>query len=199
VRHLLLTFTDSYPPRIDRIEEATSPADETPIVVDVSGWQLFDEETVGFAFRYPTGWVMEEFALDGPGMPDDWPVVRAFSLMPPDVAEQLAAQSGPPAPNAPVIVAPLAVEVVVGGEDAFNRVYVAPLSSEAAIFNGYNITIQWQDPGYAQYVFRHPSDNLLWVVITDWVTGFPGREAQAEALTDVLLPLLNSLTFNETD
>jgi hypothetical protein len=36
----------------------------------------------------------------------------------------------------------------------------------------------------------------VWVVITDWVSGFPGREAQAKALTDNLTPLLNSLTFN---
>jgi putative hemolysin len=198
-RHLLLTFTNTYPLRIDRIEEATSLAYPAPIVVDISDWQFFNEETYGFAFYYPADWVRKELALDGPGMPDDWPVVRSFSLMPPDIAEQLAAQSGPPNPNAPTIVAPLLVEVVMGGEDAFNRVFVAPLSSEAAIFNGYSATIQWQDPGYAEYVLRHPSDTLLWIVITDSVTGFPGREAQAEALANVLLPLLNSLTFNETN
>jgi hypothetical protein len=112
------------------------------------------------------------------------------------VAEQLAAGAGPPDPNAPVIVAPLLVEVMAGDEEAFNRVYTPPLSSETATFNGNNATVQRQDPGYTQYVFRHPADNELWVVITDWVSGFPGREAQAEAVTDSLIPLLNSLTFN---
>jgi hypothetical protein len=141
---------------------------------------------------------MEAVDLGGPGMPDDWPVVRAFHLMPPAVAEQLAApHSGPPDPKAPVVVAPLLVEVTVGDEAAFNRVYVAPLSSETAVFNGHSAAVQQQDPGYSQYVFRHPADSNVWIVVTDWVTGFPGREAQAAAVAGVLLPLLNSFTFNQ--
>ncbi|HEX6386576.1 MAG TPA: hypothetical protein VF177_18040, partial [Anaerolineae bacterium] len=204
VRHLLLTFADTYPPRIDTIEEATPPFGEAPLVpgvnvpeVDTSDWQTFSDEEYGFAFRYPADWVIEEVDLTGPGMPDDWPVVRALHLMPPDVAEQLAARSGAPDPNAPVIVAPFLVEVTVGDETAFNRVYVAPLSSETAVFNGHTATVQRQDPGYTQYVFRHPADSNVWIVVTDWVSGFPGREAQAEAVAGVLQPLLNSFTFSQ--
>ena len=50
---------------------------------------------------------------------------------------------------------------------------------------------------YKVYVFRHPHRYNTWVVITDWVTEFPGREAQAEVAALVLQTLLNSLVFEE--
>ncbi|NIP26813.1 MAG: hypothetical protein GWO38_24075 [Phycisphaerae bacterium] len=33
---------------------------------------------------------------------------------------------------------------------------------------------------------HYPERPDIWVVITDWVTGFSGREAQAEAVADML-------------
>jgi hypothetical protein len=34
-----------------------------------------------------------------------------------------------------------------------------------------------------------------WAVITDWGTGFSGREEQAAAISDILMPWLSSLTL----
>jgi hypothetical protein len=93
---------------IDNISDARPP------VGAYTDWPAFVDDVYGFSFQYPAGWVTRELAAQGPGIPDDWPVVRIHQVMPPDVAEALAAQSSPPDPTAPVIVAPFMVEVLVG-------------------------------------------------------------------------------------
>ena len=175
---------------------SVSMAEPLPDSAPVGGEQyIFIDRDFGFSFNYPAGWVIEKLDMDGHGQPYDWPVAAGWMIMPPDVADTLAVQR-PADPNVPIIVAPFNVEVVLGNEAAVTRVYME-LEGETVEFNGVSGVKIGSD--YKNYVFAHPYRYETWVVITDWVTEFPGREAQAESLTDVLLPLLNSLTFNETD
>jgi hypothetical protein len=67
--------------------------------LDTTGWAVYTDEEYGFTFRYPADWALDPLPLGGPGMPDDWPVVSAFLLMPPDIAAELADRSGPPDPD----------------------------------------------------------------------------------------------------
>jgi hypothetical protein len=43
-------------------------------------------------------------------------------------------------------------------------------------------TVYTLDPGYVQAVFRHPAREDLFIVVTDWMSQFPGREDQAAAV-----------------
>jgi hypothetical protein len=149
----------------------------------------------GFSFAVPAGWVAQPVQMGGPGMPDDWPVVQMWQVMPVAVAEQMAAQSGPPDPQAPPIVPPFSVEVVAGDQAAFDRVYVTAAATETATYGDKSVTVQQEQPGVTRYVMRHPNDPELWIVVIDWVTGFPGREGLAEAAAPVLPSLLASFEF----
>ncbi|MCA9974067.1 MAG: DUF3828 domain-containing protein, partial [Anaerolineales bacterium] len=193
VRHLLVTL-DGRTRRIIAIaEDGGLPAEapDTGLALDAA----FVDAAYGFSFDYPADWVLEPLAQDGPGMPDDWPVEAAWLLMPADVAAQLG--GGPPDPNAPVIVAPFNVEVIVGDAAAVERVYYDFAAGETAVINGYEATVLQRDPGYTHIIFAHPLRADTWVVFTNWVTGFPGREAQADVATPLWEPLLGSVQFTE--
>jgi hypothetical protein len=167
---------------------------ELPTAAADSGPQTtFVNSDFGFTFTFPEEWIVRPIPQGGPGMPDDWPVAAGWMIMQPDVAAALAAQT-PADPNAPIIVAPFNVEVVLGNEAAVSRVYME-LEGEAIEFNGVSGVKIGSD--YKNYVFAHPYRYQTWVVVTDWVTEFPGRKAQAEVAAPALQSLLASLTFVE--
>lgn len=155
---------------------------------------VFISDELGFALDYPADWVMKPLKLEGPGMPDDWPVAAAWQIMPPDVAEALANPS-PPDPTAPVVVAPFQLEVVSGDEQALQRVYPT-IDGKPISFNGFDGTHIVMEPGYEHFIVPHPYRAGLWIVLTDWVTMFPGRESMAELAAPVREQLLNSLAFS---
>jgi hypothetical protein len=154
----------------------------------------FASAEYGFSFAYPDGWVVQEMDLQGPGQPDDWPVVAGWQLMPAEVAEQMAAQSGPPDPNAPPLVAPFQIELLRGDTAALDRAF-GPLDGQEQQLAGRNVTVLWREPGYRHLLIAQPDQSESWLIITDWVTGFPGREALGEPAKNALDHLLQSLTF----
>ncbi|MGW8318693.1 MAG: DUF3828 domain-containing protein [Candidatus Promineifilaceae bacterium] len=168
---------------------------------DVQGNSLpelatFESDSYGFTFLYPAGWVVNAMDFTGPGMPDDWPVVAGWQVMPSDVAEQLAAQTAPD-PNAPPIIAPFQVEIVAGDETAVARAY-RPLDEAEVTSIGRKLAYAFHlEPGYSHLIFPHPYRPDEWIVVTDWVTEFPGREIQAEAALPVRQQLLNSLVLEK--
>lgn len=192
VAHVLVTMVEQNGRwRIDAVSQAEPLPSSAP---RSDGAATFSEPDFGFSFAYPADWVIEPLNMSGPGQPEDWPVVAGWLVMPPDVAAALAAQ-GTPDPTAPVIVAPFNVELLLGDADAVARVYRPLAEGEAAVINGHEVTLLTEDPGYTHYVFPHPTRANTWVIVTDWVTEFPGREAQAEVAVPVLPLLLNSLSF----
>jgi hypothetical protein len=174
---------------IDDIGEARPPVGAYP------DWPLLADEEHGFSFQYPEGWLAQELDAQAPGTPDDWPTVRIVQLMPPDAAEALAARSGPPDPLAPVIVAPFQVEVIAGDETALERVYYLDAGVEKGVINGYPVWIRREGYGTVEYIFPHPQRADLWLVFSDLVGEFPGREEAARAVADVLPVILMTLTF----
>jgi hypothetical protein len=161
---------------------------------DNAAQAIFDNAEYGFSFAYPADWVLQEMEMQGPGMPDDWPVVAGWQLMPAEVAEQMAAQSGPPDPNAPPLVAPLQIELLHGDEAALDRAF-GPLDGQKQQLGARDVTILWREPGYRHILIAQPEQADAWLVISDWVTEFPGREAQGEQAAAVLDGLLQSLAF----
>lgn len=158
------------------------------------GWVTHSDEDSGLSFAYPADWTLEAIDPASAGMPDDWPVVAGWLLMPPDVAAALA-ERGEPDPNAPVIVPPFNIEVVSGDRAALERVYPVT-ESERVAYGGHEAIVARMEPGYSHFIFAH-SSRPLWVVVTDWVSDFPDREAQAKTAAPVLEPLLLSLRFDE--
>ncbi len=178
VRHLLVTMDDSGR-KIAAIAENAGLVDAAPAGQGLGGGEapLEAGEDYGFSFSYPAGWVLQAQPMGGPGMPEDWPVQALWLLMPQEVADTLASRSGQPDPTAPIIVAPFQIEVVVGDTQAMERVY-------------YNF-----NQGEPATIGNHEADT--WIVVTDWVTEFPGREAQAAVAAPVLPELLASFVFTQ--
>lgn len=200
VRHLLITIDERRD--IIAISDAEAPSDEAPSDEAPESDQpletdagLLTDERFAFSFAYPADWVVVSETVAGPGVPDDWPVQALWLVMPPDVAEALQSASGPPDPDAPVIVPPFQVEAVVGDEQAMERVYPDFAAATSAEFSGNDALIVRVDPGYTHIIFPHPTQPDTWIVFTDWVTEFPGREVQAEVAAPVWLAMLRSVQF----
>jgi hypothetical protein len=194
VRHVLVTVKGN---QIVSIGEASPNGDGPPeSEIDTNDWLTLADSGSGVAFRYPPGWVAEPFGLEGPGMPDDWPVVAGWRVMPQEIADLLAAAEGaPPDPNAPIILAPIQIEVISGGQDQLLRV-MPSIYGETAMVGSNPVTVVAMEPGYYQYLLPHPQQPDFWFVLTDWVTGFPGREELAEGVLPVVEGLLASLAFS---
>lgn len=192
---LAVTTADTYRHPIAAIERtegeaggaATGEADQI----------TFDGGEYGFSFAYPAGWALQEMALAGPARPDDWPVVAGWQLMPHEIAEEMAAQSGPPDPNAPPLVAPLQIELLRGDLVELDRAFGPLDGQEEQLLVGQDITILWREPGYRHMVIAPPSQADTWLIITDWATMFPGREALGEQAAAALDYLLQSLAFKQ--
>ena len=196
VKHILVTLNQQG--RISAIGENTLLPNSDPEADTDSDVALavYVVDQYAFSFAHPADWVLREEPMGGPGMPDDWPVQANYYLMPQDVADLLASRSGPPDPNAPVIVAPFQIEVVIGDTQAMERVYYDFADGERTAMNNQAVIILRREPGYSHFIFPHPARSDTWIVITDWVTEFPGREAQGATAAPIWPLLLNSMQFN---
>jgi hypothetical protein len=189
---LLVVTEDALKHRITAIERI-----ENEVASTVSGetdLAVFDSREYGFSFVYPADWILQEMVMQGPGMPDDWPVVAGWQLMTAEFAERMAAQSGPPDPNAQPLVAPLQIELLRGDMSALDRAF-GPLDGQEQFLGDQAATILWRAPGFRHILISHPQQVNTWLVITDWVTEFPGREVQGQQAVVALDHLLQSLTF----
>ncbi len=179
---------------IDDVVEAVPPGAMEP-GLDTTGWAVYADAEHGFTFRYPPDWVLDPLPQDGPGVPDDWPVVGAFLLMPPEIAAELADRSGPPDPNAPVVVAPFSLELVVGDRAAFDRTNPTADEEETAVINDQTVLIRRSQPGVVQVVWQPPGNDQLWLVFNDVVTEFPGRAEIATAAAGVFWAMMETVGF----
>jgi hypothetical protein len=158
-------------------------------------WVLFQDETYGFSLSMPADWTWKEMITQGPGVPDDWPVVRGVQFYPQAWDAEINRQ-GPPDPTAKPVVAPIQLEVVVGSADQFRRVYPQPTTSEQVEIGGMQVTVEREfsdSMSIARHVFQSPTDPELYVTLTDQLTGFADRVMGNEAVAEVIPLLLDTV------
>lgn len=164
------------------------------------GWQRFADDTYGFALAYPSDWMTKSLAIQGPGTPDDWPMVENVMLFPAEWADRFE-QSGPPSPGASPSYPAAMVEVIVGSESQFRRVYPEPTQSERVEHNGTILTTEVdqvsEEIQLIRYVIQDPENPELWIVVNDAVSGFPDRVKGNEAVAATVLPIVESVVFTE--
>jgi hypothetical protein len=179
-------------------ETSETPTD--PVADARQGWQVYADDTYGFQFSYPPDWTVQELVVDGPGMPDDWPVVRTVQAYPTAWADEIS-RSGPPDPTRPPVVAPLNIEVCVGPLEQYQRAYPAPDQSEIVTINGVEVQVE-RDVSSEKitqiwYAFQSPTDGELRIVVSDMLTGFASRVARNEDVAEVIPLLVATLEFVE--
>ena len=166
--------------------------------LSIEGWQIYQDAEYGFSINYPGGWVLHELDLSQGPQPSDWPVKRHILLVPSEIVDQVLT---PPRSleeaNSRILVAPFSIQVIVGDQEAFARSFAQPLTSWQKIYNGYDASVRWNDPGYIHYVFQHPEDPNLRIVVEDMVGKFPGRQEQAKAVVGVLELMLSTISFSQ--
>jgi hypothetical protein len=176
--------------------QSTTPANH----VQPEGWQIYEDDTYGFAFSYPPDWTVRELLVDGPGMPGDWPIAQTVQVLPNEWAEQLD-RGGPPDPTRPSVVAPLHVEVCVGSPEQYRRVYPAPDQSEEMTVNGIAVSVERNvlsdQITQIRYVFLSPLDGELRVVLNDMLTGFSERVQENEAVAEAIPLIVATFGFTE--
>lgn len=191
-------LVDSIIPPGSTLPVENAPTNAVQSALDTTGWQTLANDEFGFSFLLPPDWVAEPMQVEGDGIPEDWPVAVGYALMPQAQALALAEQSGPPDPNAPPQIL-FFMELVIGNEQAYERVYPAALSTETATYNGYDVLVERDHEEYTvvRYLFRHPENEDMWLVFSDALSEFPGREAQAAEVAGILPTILQSFSFTK--
>jgi hypothetical protein len=160
-------------------------------------WPLFTDEVYGFRLAYPQDWTTQELEAVGAGMPDDWPVQRVVIFYPQAWADRFN-QSGPPDPSAPPAIPTLSLEVCVGPEEQFRRAYIEPDRSETLTIGGLQAVREQVGTGdyvSVQYVFQHPENPELRVVVIDNYSGFTDRAAEHPDLVELISAVVATFEF----
>jgi hypothetical protein len=180
------------------LAEEQDTAAPTPVASVVEGWQTFEDEVYGFSFQYPQDWTFDVQSTTGPGVPEDFPIERLVIFFPESMTEALK-HSGPPDPSQPLAVAPLQLEVCVGDEAQFRRVYAEPTRREVVARHGVSMVIEEEEISETvtlfHYVFQDPQAPDVRVVFNDMVSGFPDRAAGQEDVIKVLKQIIYTFTF----
>jgi len=69
------------------------------------------------------------------------------------------------------------------------------LTEDTAVIGGHTVTILQKKPGITHILFSAPQAADAWLVLTNWVSGFPGREEQAKTVAPVWGLTLESVRF----
>lgn len=166
-----------------------------------TGWPTLQDESYGYQIALPNDWAWKELPARGPGIPDDWPVMRIVHLYPQAWDKEIN-RSGPPDPNAKSVVAPLQIEVVSGSAEQLRRVYPEPAQSETIKVNSLPVVVEKEIYGemtLTRYVLTNPTDPELWVVISDQMTGFADRVEGNEAIAALVPQIVSSLRLSDLD
>jgi hypothetical protein len=202
-KSVVLAFDLAGPPTPQQMLDTSLLAEEirtpSPVSPDrPEGWQVYQDETYDFALSYPPDWTIQEVLVDGPGTPDDWPIVKTLLVLPAEWAAQLE-QKGPPDPTRPPVVAPLHIEVCVGPQAQYQRAYAEPDRRETLEINGFAVNVERDvlsdQITLERYVFTHPQDSELRVVLSDMLTGFKERVQGNEAVAEWMPLIVGTFEF----
>jgi hypothetical protein len=155
------------------------------------------DEVYGYQVALPPDWTWKELPTQGPGTPEDWPVIRIIHLYPQAWDAQIN-RGGPPDPTAKPVVAPVQIEVVVGPPEQFRRVYPEPTYSETIEREGLPVIVEtdvFGERSLTRYVFTCPDAPELYVTLTDQLTGYPERVIGNEAIADLVPEIVQSFQF----
>jgi hypothetical protein len=171
--------------------DATVEAEQVP-----AGWQIFRGDEYGYQIAYPADWTFQELDILYPEL--EAPIVRIVQFLPQEWADEMDPGGGPPDPNAPVIVAPLSLEVSVGTMEEYRRMYYETAVAEPMQINGQSVILERDEAGDFQiirYLFSHPMDSELRLTLVDNVSGFPARAEGNQKVIDIFQQMLGTFKF----
>jgi hypothetical protein len=168
---------------------------QSDCVEAVPGWQIFRDEEHGYQIQVPPDWTPYEIELTYPEM--SAPIARIVQFLPQTWADQLNSR-GAPDPNAPVVVAPLSLEVSVGTLEEYRRMYAEPAVSETFHTGCYAVTREEDVAGdnrLIRTIFQHPVDEILRVTLVDQLSGFSSRVPGNEDVIATAEQMINTFEF----
>jgi len=160
-----------------------------------SGWPIFRDRDLGVEIQYPPDWTYQEVELLYPEL--SAPIVGVVQFLPQEWAEELNSGGAPDA-SAPVIVAPLSLEVSQGTLEEYRRQYPQPAVSEEVTVGDQTVTREEDssaDEHLIRYVFQHPVDESLRVTLVDQISGFSARAQGNETVMAQIGQMISSFQF----
>ena len=146
-------------------------------------WPLYRDKEYGFQVKYPQNWRLQEQGVSRAQAGTSLKRLLGFS---PQGWEGAAM--------------PVSVEVSLGSLREFYSLYPAMAAGQPSgtIINGYTVIILEASDGATLYVFEHPTDTELRVVVRD-NAGRLGRTTglQPDELKDVVNRMLSTFRFIE--
>ena len=165
---------------------SAEPPAETPLpVVDIpADWVYFEDVEHGFSLYLPADWETQQLLPRGGDVPDGEKARKYTWLLQPQGWDGIAA--------------PLHIEVTEGTAAQFERLYPPPSASEEIVVNGYPAIQTIESYGeifIARHILPHPALADVRIVFQDTLSGFPARLAGNEAVSETLLQIIHTVTF----
>jgi len=153
---------------------------------NVADWQVFADAEYGFRLRYPEDWTYEDIPPVPEGMeaPEGMKALKRVLVFAPRGWDGVAP--------------PLGVEVTDGTEEEFGRVYAPPSSTEDVEIGGRPVVRTMEDLSTAHivhYIFHSPADEIVRVVVTDAISGFPDRVEGHGDVVEIVGQILPTVEF----
>jgi hypothetical protein len=146
-------------------------------------WQFYQNQEHGFQVRYPQDWILEEIKMDDPQ--DDVSIDSILGFSPQDWEDT---------------VMPVSIEINVGSLEELKSAYPSLPADHGSgtVINGYEVLIWESLYDEVFYVFEHPTDSELKVVVRDNISSL-GQESnpQLNELKDVVNRMLSTFRFTE--
>jgi hypothetical protein len=106
--------------------------------------------------------------------------------------------SGPPDPNTPPSFPALSLEVCIGPNDQFRRVYAEPDRSETLMINGIEVLREESGSGEyitVMYVFQSSTDPDVRVVLIDNLSKFVERATEYPDIVELIPTVVATFEF----
>jgi hypothetical protein len=95
----------------------------------------------------------------------------------------------------------ISLEICVGPIDQFRRVYPEPMSEQALEINGITVVREAEalagEAGMIRYVFQHPEDEDIRILLSDATSRFSDRVKAFPELATLLPDLVGTFDFAE--
>lgn len=158
--------------------ESPQPSEPVP---GVETWIPFVDEPYGYSLRFPAGWQVDPAWVTDLHTPSEDATMRQVLLYAPEaVSERI----------------PFQISVLVGDETALASYYMETEKVREQEINGYTAWVYRSEPGLMSYVFPHPFKEQVWVILTDPIGEFAGREALAATVQGGFPALLSTIAFS---
>ncbi len=171
----LQAATINHSDRPESVQPENAPA-------GVENWIPYQDEQYGFAMRFPADWIVKGLRVTDHHLPSEYSLMRSVGFFSPKLDGS---------------VRPISLDVVIADSELVMGTYGYGEKLDEVSANGSAYSVYRSDPGIINYIFQHPLRANTWVILTDTVSQFQGREEMAEEVQGIVEAMVSTMVFSK--